>query len=383
MRENEAMAVLVSAAGVSYGRREVALRQAGGALELLEDPAAFSSVLGAQGVSAVRRALAGAQRMLDTLEKSGVHLITRDMEQYPQRLLHTARPPHLLFCRGNAQLNDALHLAVVGTRKADHYGLRYTREISRDLAAAGVCIVSGLALGIDAAAHQGALEGKGRTIAVLGGALDKFYPAENRRLMEQMLESGGSVVSEYPPGMAPTRYSFLQRNRIIAGMSLGVLVTQAPLRSGAKSTVHHALDEGREVFALPGDVSREGSRLPNQLIAEGAHLAACAQDILDLLVIESDGGGSAAYKAERKAQKTKPEKKAHSAWDAIAKEMPSPPVPEGPEKTVYEALGGEEMDFDALCERTGLPSDELGAVLMMMELDGLIDALPGLRYARA
>lgn len=375
MRENEAMAVLVSAAGVSYGRRELALREAGSALALLEDPAAFSRILGAQGISAVRRALDGAPRMLDALEKGGVYLITRDMAQYPQRLMHTARPPHLLFCRGHADLNDPCSLAVVGTRRADAYGIRCTREISRDLAAQGVCIVSGLALGVDAAAHQGALDASGRTVAVLGSALDKMYPAGNRWLMEEILENGGSVVSEYAPGTAPTRYSFLQRNRIIAGMTLGVLVTRAPLRSGAKSTANCALEEGREVFALPGDIGREGSQLPNHLIAEGAQLITCAQDILDHVVEERE-----------QEPKTLKRRKAPAAQDdraQSAKPAQEAPPLQGAEKTVYDALEGGEMDFDALCEKTGVASDELGAVLMMMELDGVIESLPGLRYARA
>ena len=373
MRENEAMAVLVSAAGVSYGRRELALREAGSALTLLEDPAAFSRILGAQGISAVRRALDKAPRMLDALEKGGVHLITQDMAQYPQRLMHTARPPHLLFCRGYADLNDPCPLAVVGTRRADAYGIRNTREISRDLAAQGVCIVSGLALGVDAAAHQGALEASGRTVAVLGSALDKMYPAGNRWLMEEILENGGSVVSEYAPGTAPTRYSFLQRNRIIAGMTLGVLVTRAPLRSGAKSTANCALEEGREVFALPGDIGREGSQLPNRLIAEGAQLITCAQDILDHVVEENI-----------ETPKVQKRRHASAAGDRVKSEKPEQAAPpmQGAEKAVYDALESGELDFDALCERTGVASDELGAVLMMMELDGVIESLPGLRYAR-
>lgn len=371
MRESEAMAVLVSAQGVSYGRREAALHEAGSALRILEEPAQFIRILGEQGILSVRRALSAAPRMLDALAMDGVHLITQDMAQYPQRLMQTAKPPHMLFCLGREDLNDPCHLAVVGTRRADHYGVSHTREICRDLAAQGVCVVSGMALGIDAAAHWGALDGQGRTIAVLGGALDKPYPAGNRPLMQQILESGGSVISEYAPGTEPNRYSFLQRNRIIAGMSLGVLVTQAPERSGAKNTVNHALSEGREVFALPGDVSRQGAQLPNRLIAEGAQLITCAQDILDQVVQEKN-------LEEKPVRRKKP--CMPPPIQEPAREMPQL---QGEEKAVYDALEGGELDFDELCERTGMTSDELGAVLMMMELDGVISALPGLRYARA
>lgn len=161
--------------------------------------------------------------------------------------------------------------------------------MAAEMANVGVCVVSGLALGIDAAAHTGALDAKGRTVAILGSALDQPYPAENRPLMRRILESGGSVVSEYPPGTVPTKYSFLQRNRIIAGMSLGTLVTEGPKRSGALNTAMRTIENGREVFALPGSVDSPGSQLPNMLIGDGARLVTCADDILAALVIEPKG----------------------------------------------------------------------------------------------
>ena len=373
MNESEAMAILVSAQSISYAQRGRALESAGSALRLLEDPYAQESILGAQGVAAIRNALGDAPKLLDTLCASGVSLLTRESEGYPTLLAHTARPPHLLFCMGNPDLNAALSVSIVGTRRADSYGLRHTRRIARELAEKGTCVVSGLALGVDAAAHWGALDAKGRTVAVLGGALDQLYPKENRALMDKILESGGSVVSEYPPGVGPTRYSFVQRNRIVAGMSHGVLVTQAPHKSGALSTVNYALEEGREVFALPGDIDRFGSQLPNKLIAEGAHPVNTAQDILPLL---QDGGFGKTPERKRKSKEEKPRKIAMQPAGPVRQLDPM-------EQRIYDQLLAGDQDFDALCSSTGIAEDELGSLLMMLELDGIIVSLPGPAYRLA
>ena len=372
MTESEAMAVLVSAKSISYGVREQALESAGSALALLEDPYAQQKILGAQGVAAIRTALAAGARLLDALKQNGVHLIMRGGEGYPERLAYTAKPPHLLFCVGKPDLCDPLPVAIVGTRRPDGYGLRHSRRLARELAEKGACIVSGLALGVDAAAHWGALDANGRTIAVLGAALDRLYPPQNRVLMEKILESGGSVVSEYPPGMGPTHFSFVQRNRIVAGMSAGVLVTQAPHKSGALSTVNYALEEGREVFALPGDIDRFGSQLPNKLIAEGAHPVNTAQDILPLVQRE----------AVRMPQKK--QKRGAEAPQQIAMQ-PSAPVRrlDAMEQRIYDQLLAGDLDFDALSEKTGIAGDELGSLLMMLELDGIVVSLPGPAYRLA
>lgn len=370
MTEREAMAVLVSAQGVSYGQRGQALAMAGSAISLLADPHACESILGAQGIASLRMALKHSERMLDRLYEDGVHLITRGDECYPSRLRHTAKPPHLLFCLGEKQLDDPMPVAIVGTRRADSYGIRHTRRIARELAEKGACIVSGLALGVDAAAHWGALDANGRTIAVLGGALDKLYPEENRKLMERILEESGSVVSEYPPGTAPTRFSFVQRNRIVAGMSLGVLVTQAPHKSGALSTANYALEEGREVFALPGDIDRFGSQLPNKLIGEGARPVACAQDILQMMTAEP-------------IKKDKQEKAAPQMQQIAMRPVAPVRALDADEQKIYDQLLAGDLDFDALSERTGMSGEALGSVLMMLELDGIVVSLPGPAYRLA
>ena len=370
MNECEAMAILVSAQSISYGMREQALARTGSALRLLEDPYVQEAIIGVQGVSAIRRALNGAGKLLAGLQRDGVQLIVRGGDGYPEQLACTAKPPHLLFCMGKPDLCDALPVAIVGTRRADGYGIRHTRRIARELAEKGACIVSGLALGVDASAHWGALDAGGRTVAVLGSALDRLYPQENRALMARILECGGSVVSEYPPDVAPTKYSFVQRNRIVAGLSLGVLVTQAPYKSGALSTVNYALEEGREVFALPGDIDRFGSQLPNKLISEGAHPVGTAQDMLPLLQ------GGAAQGTPEKKRKDREEKAQKIAMRPAGPARQLDPM----EQRIYDQLLAGDMDFDALCARTGIAEDELGSLLMMLELDGIVVSLPGPAY---
>lgn len=368
MLESEAMAILVGA-GVSYGRREAALRAAGSALAILAEPGLYAAQLQEKGLALLRHALADEARLLGGLAKKKMALVLREDAQYPPLLRQIAHPPHLLYVYGETDLTDRFPVAVVGTRRASAYGLTHTREIAAELAQTGVCVVSGLALGIDAAAHTGALDGGGRTVAVLGSALDKPYPQENESLMRRILESGGSVVSEYAPGTPPSRYSFLQRNRIIAGMCLGTLVTEGPRRSGALNTATRTLENGREVFALPGNVDSPGAQLPNMLISEGARLVTGAADILSALVIEP--------KDEPKAAQA-----AVAPMEAPAEKKPH--IPGGLDETqraICAALLAGEADFDALCAVSGLESDELGALLIEMEMDGLVTPLAGTRYA--
>ena len=368
MLESEAMAILVGA-GVSYGRREAALRAAGSALAILAEPALYAAQLQEKGLALLRHALADEARLLGGLAKKKMALVLREDAQYPPLLRQIAHPPHLLYVYGETDLTDRFPVAVVGTRRASAYGLTHTREIAAELAQTGVCVVSGLALGIDAAAHTGALDGGGRTVAVLGSALDKPYPQENEPLMRRILESGGSVVSEYAPGTLPSRYSFLQRNRIIAGMCLGTLVTEGPRRSGALNTATRTLENGREVFALPGNVDSPGAQLPNMLISEGARLVTGAADILSALVIEPKDAPKAAQAAV-------------APMEASAEKKPH--IPGGLDETqraICAALLAGEADFDALCAVSGLESDELGALLIEMEMDGLVTPLAGTRYA--
>ena len=382
MLEREAMAILVSA-GVPYSLRGRALALAGSALAVLSEPEKYANALTQDGVIALRKAVYNKNHILDELFENKVHLVIAGEEGYPQRLLQIPQPPHLLFVQGERNIDAPLPLAIVGTRSASEYGLMHTRTISRMLARQGACIVSGLAVGIDAAAHQGALQANGRTVAVLGGALNRFYPAENRGLRDRIIENGGSVVTEYQMGVSPKPYAFLKRNRIIAGMTMGTLVTDGPVKSGALRTATDAADYGREVFALPGDVDAPGSALPHKLIAEGAHLVTCAADVLSVLApqlaLEIDGErkrphpARASGKAEKKQAK---QQDVHKEQAGSADDLPPQ------ERAVLAALEGGEMEFDALCEQTGMDGAALGTVLMELEMDGLITSLPGLRYAR-
>lgn len=365
MTEREAMAILVSVREISYMQRAAALAQAGGALRLIEDPNAGRQALGEAGIGALRAAMREGDALLARLRAEHVHLIAQEDEAYPGLLARTARPPHLLFVQGRADLSDPFPIAVVGTRSADAYGVRHTRRLARELAESGVCVVSGLALGIDSAAHRGALDAGGRTVAVLGSALNRPYPAQNRRLIREIVEAGGSVISEYPPDVAAARYSFVRRNRIIAGMCYGVLVTQAPLKSGALSTVHCALEEGREVYAMPGDIDRPGSQLPHRLIAEGAAPVTDAQAIVDALVIEP----------KRSAQKPKRQTDAPAARPA-----PLAPVLDPLQRRVCELLQAGEQSFDALCAHADAAPEAISGALMLLEMDGVIQTLPGPAY---
>lgn len=384
MNEREAMALLVSALPDDYVRRGAALHLAGSACAVLDAPQAFARALGDAGVIAVRSALERQEEIFEEIERMGVHLLARGEEGYPELLAQIPRPPHLLFVQGERNLDDELPIAIVGTRKADGYGLRHTQAIAKELALAGACIVSGLALGVDAKSHEGALEAGGRTIAVLGGGLDCFYPKENTALRDRILENGGSVVTEYPMGTVHKGNRFLLRNRIIAGMSLGVLVTRGPSRSGALRTASDAADYGREVFALPGSVEDSLSQLPHKLIAEGAHLAACAGDVLSVLAPERIASLPVKNREKKESKREKPAAAAPRSQTAAPKAEKPAALPEhlsGEERTVMEALIAQEMEFDALCEQTGMDGAALSAVLVGLEMEGLIDALPGLRYA--
>ncbi|MEN6351171.1 MAG: DNA-processing protein DprA [Syntrophomonas sp.] len=207
-------------------------------------------------------------------------IITIEDDDYPPMLRVISQAPFILFYRGRPEVLRQLCLAIVGSRKASAYGKKVAHDLARDLAAAGVVVVSGLARGIDSEAHQGAMDGSGTTIAVLGSGIDVVYPPENRKLYEKILEQG-TIVSEFLPGSHPEANNFPRRNRIISGLSSGVLVVEARQKSGALITADFALEQGRDVFAVPGPVSSESSKGTNNLIKQGAKLVSSVEDILE------------------------------------------------------------------------------------------------------
>lgn len=217
------------------------------------------------------------------LEKLGVNLTLRENNGYPDLLREIPHPPHGLYSIGNLKPDCSNNLAIVGTRKATESGKELAKTFAHKLSLSGVNIVSGLALGIDAASHEGALAGGGFTVAVLGNGLDRLYPRQNERLAKKIIAAGGAIVSEYPLGSPSLPYRFLERNRIVSGLSKGVLIIEAPERSGSLVTARFAIDQNREVFAIPGPVSHPNFFGSHKLIQSGANLATAPEEILAML----------------------------------------------------------------------------------------------------
>ncbi len=286
----------------------------------------------------------GAQRSIVTLGDAG----------YPELLLHTADPPLLLYLEGRAELLQAASVAIVGSRNATHQGSANAQAFAHDLSAANLAIVSGLALGIDGAAHAGGLEAAGSTIAVVGTGLDQVYPRRHRELASRIALQG-LMVSEYALGMPPLPANFPVRNRIIAGLSQGTLVVEAALQSGSLVTARMASEAGREVFAIPGSIHSPQSRGCHWLIKQGAKLVERADEILEELRLPA-ATGSATPGA-------------------------TPAVPHR-HAALLEALGFEPVLLDELVARTGWPAAELNAALLELELEGGVARLPGQLFQR-
>ncbi|KPG99495.1 DNA processing protein DprA [Pseudomonas sp. RIT-PI-q] len=225
----------------------------------------------------------GASHALAWLERPGQHLLMWDQPEYPALLAEINDAPPLLFVAGDPDILEKPQLAMVGSRRASRPGMDTAAAVSRSLASAGFVITSGLALGIDAAAHQAALDGGGRTVGVLGTGLEKFYPQRNRRLADAMIASGSAVLSEFPLDAGPSASNFPRRNRIISGLSLGVLVVEASVASGSLITARLAAEQGREVYAIPGSIHHPGARGCHQLIRDGAVLVETIEHILEAL----------------------------------------------------------------------------------------------------
>ena len=278
-------------------------------------------------------------------------------ELYPAYLKNIYDPPLVLYMKGTIQ-EEEKYLAVVGSRRATSYGLDMAKKISRELAECGITVVSGMARGVDSFAHMGALEVKGRTIAVLGCGLDIVYPYENKKLMENIIESG-ACLSEYLPGTTPVPGNFPARNRIISGISLGVVVIEAGERSGSLITANFALEQGREVFALPGNVNSIKSTGTNKLIKEGAKIVTGIDDILEELNI---------YFIE---ENTKVSFNKNLQDERILRGL------DNDEKKVVECLKLESMHIDNIARKTGFGIQLVNSILVMLELKGVVEQLPG------
>ncbi len=286
----------------------------------------------------------------DWLQDSNNHIVTLADSDYPQVLLNIPDPPLLLYVKGRLDLLNRSALAVVGSRNATPQGIHNAEAFARSLSDGGLCIVSGMAHGIDAAAHRGALQGQGSSIAIVGTGLDKVYPAANRDLAHA-LAAQGALISEFPLGTPPLAANFPRRNRLISGMSIGCLVVEASLQSGSLITARLASEQGRDVFAIPGSIHAPQSKGCHALIKQGAKLVETAQDILEEL-----GGQIAA-----------PAQAANPLSTSCA---------------LLEHLGFDPVDIDTLVARCGLTMAELSAMLLTLELEGRISVLPGGQYQR-
>jgi DNA processing protein len=282
---------------------------------------------------------------------------------YPARLKMIADPPPLLYITGTLTEQDELAVAIVGARNATMAGRAMTEELSHDLAEAGMTVVSGLARGVDAAAHRGALAAQGRTIAVLGCGIDRTYPLEHERLRRQ-IEEQGAIVSETPMGAPPLSHHFPRRNRIISGVSLGVIVTEAAINSGSLITARLAAEQGREVFAVPGFVKDATSRGTNALLKEGAALIERAQDVIDSILPQLEQPLRLRLKPARE------------------KNMSVPPLGDDDQR-VYDVLSYAPLTVDDVVVTTGLSVSTVMASLLSLELRQRVRQVPGQRYLRA
>jgi len=312
-----------------------------------------------------------ADENLMLAEKLKVGIVTYQDPLYPGNLLNIYDFPVLLYVKGILS-DDDINVAVVGSRTASTYGKFTTEKICRELALKGITVVSGLARGIDSAAHRGALAGKGRTIAVLGCGLDIVYPPENEKLLMEIAEKG-AVITEFPFGTQPNAPNFPSRNRIISGMSLGVVVVEAGEKSGSLITARIALDQGREVFAVPGSIDSAGSRGTHQLIRQGAKLIENVYDILDEILPQLDG----------KFDKQAPEKN-NSPRKRTDSEKKSDPVIintlNETEMSVLKTITSKKVDVDTIIAATGFRAGDVLNILLNLELRGMIVQLPGKMY---
>jgi len=306
-----------------------------------------------------------AEKEVDALRKVGGELVNWKEPEYPQALLQIYDPPVMLYVRGDAQILNSPSLSIVGTRRPTVYGSQMAERMGRDLAAGGLTIVSGLARGIDAIAHQGATAVGGRAIGVLGTGIDVCYPKENKKLYEKVLERG-AIVSEFPTGSHPAPENFPVRNRIIAGMPLGVIIVEGKQYSGSLITARLAMEFGREVFGVPGNVTQDVSFAPNLLIKQGAKLVTNAEDVIEELP-------TPVRAALVKAEAVESEQRNLLLVDGLS-DM---------QRRLYELLSAEESrHIDDIVDTSGLNSSEVLATLFDLEMKGIVRQLPGKQFSK-
>lgn len=353
----EAWASLQLLPGVSARALFALLKNFGGPAEVLAaSPASLARIVPAEIAAAIGRGpdRAALARTLAWLREAGNALIAWDDAAYPRALLTISDPPPALYFRGRSELLNRPALAIVGSRNATPQGVETAEAFASTLSAAGLTIVSGLALGIDAAAHRGGLTGAGASLAVVGTGIDRVYPAANRDLVHRLADTGG-VLSEFPLGTPPLPANFPRRNRLISGLARGVLVVEATYASGSLITARFAAEQGRDVFAIPGSIHSPFSKGSHRLIKDGAKLVETAQDVLEELGMTRQAGARVAG---------------------------STAVAEGDAARVLTALGHDPVGIDVLTTRSGLAAEVVTVALVELELAGQIASLPGGLYQK-
>lgn len=314
---------------------------------------------------------------LEYCDRNGIEIIARGSEKYPKLLDLLDDAPPILYIKGELNFEDALAIAIVGTRKPTAYGKETSRSLAKDLAEAGFTIVSGLARGIDEQAHWGALDAGKRTIAVTGAGVDVIYPKENKKLAEKISENG-ALISEFAPKTPPMPDNFPRRNRIISGLSLASVVVEAPLKSGALITARCAIEQNRELFAVPGNIGSKESEGTNKLIQSGAYLADSAKTIASIAVKAAENiFDTGALKRLIIDEMLVPKAGRRESDKAKLEEL------EENERKVLETMSFREpINIDDIIEKSGLASGEVLGIVIGLELKGLIEALPGMQYLR-
>ncbi len=308
---------------------------------------------------------AALERSMGWLEDPNCHLVPFGSRYYPERLAALPDAPVALFVLGDPGLLGAPQIAIVGSRNPTRGGIQTAQEFARHFSANGITVTSGLALGIDSAAHRGALQGSGGTIAVTGTGLDRVYPAANRELAGAIAKRG-ALVSEFPPGTAAKAGHFPRRNRIISGLSLGVLVVEAALKSGSLITARQAGEQGREVFAIPGSIHNPLARGCHRLIRQGAKLVEQADDVLEEL----------APQLRPWLEKSSPEKQQEPEPE------PQTDASDPDYQNLLDAMGFDPVSTDTLVARTGLPAEVVSSMLLLLEMEDVVTLAPGGLYCR-
>ncbi|HBH60243.1 MAG TPA: DNA-protecting protein DprA [Nitrospiraceae bacterium] len=298
------------------------------------------------------------RKEIESADKKGVRLVTLHDADYPEGLRNIHDAPMVLYVRGDLRETDKYAVAMVGSRASTNYGIQIAERMGHKLASYGLTVVSGMARGIDTAAHKGALKGGGRTLAVLGSAIDVPYPASNRGLM-RTIESSGAVISEFPFGTPPHKENFPRRNRIISALSFGVVVVEAARDSGSLITAACALDQGREVFAVPGNITSGNSRGTNDLIRKGAKLVESAEEVIEEL---------------------RPQLKGALREDVTAFEKKLPEMTDD-EKTLYQYLDSEPKHIDTITREKSMTTGKALSILLTLELKGVIRQTEGKRFS--